>query len=325
MESSCFKGDIMGIKKLAFGLGTGVITFTFAALFAVQEIGVGVNPKAKPSDGKIKGMELERDLLDKYEGLGKKWFESQPYQEIYMTNKRGQKLCGYFLPPKDGQNTVAFLCHGYKSNAFRNPMLFVEHFHEHYGYGIFVMDHTAVGKSEGHFVGFSALESDDCIEWLHYLSKNVGDFQYIIQGVSMGGATVCQMVGKDLPDSVKFCIDDCGFTGGKQQFAYELELRGLPVHPIIDLFGFVNKLRAGYSLKETDTISKVRKAKCPMLFIHGEKDGFVPPFMAQELYDACPTDKELVMMKDATHAACAIYDPDLYWEKVDGFIKKYIK
>lgn len=311
-------------KKIIYGLGTGAICFTGAAISFLQEKAMGVDRNAAPSDGKTKGMEVERALLNSGEDAGKEWFLSQPYKEFYMTNERGQKLCAYYLPPKENCNVIAFLIHGYKSNAFRNPMLFARHYNEEYGYGVFVMDHVAIGKSEGHYVGFSGYESDDCLLWIKYIKENIGDFQIIIHGVSMGGATVCQMAGKDLPNNVKFAIDDCGFTGGKQQIMHELEIRNIPSHPAIELLSIVNKIKAGYTLGYTDAHKRIYDAKCPILFIHGGRDGFVPTRMGREMYSACPTDKELVIIDDATHATCVLYDPKLYWEKVEGFIAKYI-
>ena len=47
--------------------------------------------------------------------------------------------------------------------------------------------------------------------------------------------------------------------------------------------------------------------------------------MVYKLYDACKTDKDLLVVKDATHATSCIYDPEAYWEKVDSFIEKYDK
>ncbi len=312
-------------KKIIYGLGCGAISISLVVADILQQKVIGIDKNAPQSSGKDKGMLVERDLLNPIEKEGKDWFLSQNYREVHMMNKRGENLCGYFLPPKDGCNVVAFLIHGYKSNAFRNPMLFARHYHEEYGYGVFTMDHTGMGKSEGHYVGFSGYESDDCLLWLQYIKENLGDYQFIIHGVSMGGATVCQMAGKDLPSSVKFAIDDCGFTGGKQQIAYELQVRHVPVHPLIEVLSFVNKIKAGYTLGYADAHKRIYDAKCPILFIHGEDDGFVPARMGREMYSACPTEKELVIIDKGTHAAALLYDPELYWSKVDGFIKKYIK
>ena len=314
-------------EKVLAGAAAATTTLTalaFAAVDVVQSKAIGVDKDAIPDDGTKPGMHLERKRLDEAQEAGAAWFRQQPYETHYMTNKRGEKLCAYYLPPKDGCNVLAFICHGYKSNAFRNPMLFARHYHEAYGYGLFFMDHTASGQSEGEYVGLSGFESDDCILWMEYINHKIGDFQMIVHGVSMGGATVCQIAGKNPPINVKFCIDDCGFTGGKQQLSYELSIRKVPVHPLIDMLGIVNKAKAGYSFSDTDAHSRIYNATVPILFFHGECDTYVPTYMGREMYSACPTDKELVIIPDATHAACVLYDPDLYWSKVEEFAKKYL-
>ena len=61
-----------------------------------------------------------------------------------------------------------------------------------------------------------------------------------------------------------------------------------------------------------------------MLFIHGGKDDFVPVDMVYEVYDACPTTKELYIVKEAGHAQAKDYDVEDYWNKVFDFIDQNI-
>lgn len=278
----------------------------------------------KASEGKGP-MPVERSLLDAAEAKGYDWFKAHDYQTLHMTNTRGDTLCAYFIPPKGGVNTIVFLSHGFASTAFRDPMIFVEHYYEKYGYGLFVVDHTACGKSEGKYIGFSGFESIDGINWLHYINSRLGNFKIILHGVSMGAATVLRMCGDtNLPSNVIFCVEDCGFTGAYDQLLYEMKLMNLPAHPTVDIFDKINLLKAHYSIKEDcDVKGRVENSKIPILFIHGEKDTFVPTEDAYVLYDACKKDKDILIVKDATHAASCIYDPDSYWEKVDKFISKY--
>lgn len=282
--------------------------------------------KFKASEGKGL-MPVERSKLDEAEEKGFEWFKSQDFQTLHMTNTRGQTLCAYYIPPKGGVNTIVFLSHGFGSTAFRDPMIFVRHYYEKYGFGLFIVDHTACGNSEGKYIGFSGFESTDSVNWLHYINSRLGNFKIIIHGVSMGAATVLRMCGdKELPHNVIFCVSDCGFTGAYDQLIYEMKLMHLPAHPSVDIFDAINLLKAHYSIKnDCDVVGSVRDSKIPILFIHGDKDTFVNTDMVYTLYDACPTDKDLLIVKGATHAASCIYDPYAYWEKVDAFIKKYDK
>ena len=61
-----------------------------------------------------------------------------------------------------------------------------------------------------------------------------------------------------------------------------------------------------------------------MLFIHGTKDDFVPTYMVHELYDACSTDKDLLLVEGAGHAESYPTDSAAYEAKVKSFIDKYI-
>ena len=319
MNKSSLVSALVGTSLVSLA----AIDITHMALFDRNPI-IKFNFKAREGKGL---MPVERRKLDEAEATGYEWFKNHDYQARHMTNTRGETLCAYFIPPKGGVNTLVFLSHGFGSTAFRDPMIFVQHYYEKYGFGLFVVDHTASGNSEGKYIGFSGFEATDGVNWLHYINTRLGHFKVIIHGVSMGAATVLRMCGdKELPRNVIFCVEDCGFTSGYDQLIYEIGLMKLPPHPLIDIFDTLNLLKAHYSIKDDcDVISRVENSKVPILFIHGEKDTFVKTDMVYKLYDACKTDKDLLVVKDATHATSCIYDPEAYWEKVDSFIEKYDK
>lgn len=318
------------IKTAAAVLGATLGGLTLSGLYAFNLLYDSImcpNPRMKfpiKSGENNKAMPVERKRLDETEAKGYEWFKSRA-TFFFMTNARGEELCGYYVPPKEGCNVLVFLSHGFGSNAFRDPMLFVQHYHEAYGFGLFVPDHTACGGSAGKYVGFSGFEADDCLMWLEYIEEKLGDFKIILHGVSMGGATVMRMTGDpDLPNNVVFCIDDCGFSGARQQMEHEFEIIGLPKTPSIKIFDMLSSIKARYKLDDCDVLSQVKRSHTPTLFIHGGKDDFVPTKMVYELYDACPADKDLLVVEDATHAVSVLYDPEAYWDKVESFISKYL-
>lgn len=256
---------------------------------------------------------------------GQKWLARQDVQTHTIINRRGQKLTGYYIPPRGDSNVIVFFCHGFKGNGKQDICIYGERYTEDFGYGIFSVDHTGSGESEGRYAGFCYLEALDGVEWLHYLNRTFPGSQLILHGGSMGGATVLRMTGEpDLPENVKFVIDDCGFTSAWDEFSYELKNSHAPVHPMIDLFNLINIRRAGYDIRQASAIDAVRRSHTPTLIFHGEKDKFVPAYMAQELYDACAAEKELVIVKDATHELSAIYDPELYYGKIREFASRYL-
>ncbi len=256
---------------------------------------------------------------------GREWLARQEVQPYTLVNRRGQRLTGYYIPPKGDCNVIVFFCHGFKGNGKQDICLFGERYQEDFGYGIFSVDHTGSGESEGRYAGFCYLEALDGVEWLHYLNAVLPGRQFILHGGSMGGATVLRMTGEpDLPENVRFTVADCGFTSAWDEFTYELRRAHVPVHPMIDLFNTLNIRRAGYDIRQASAIDAVRRSRTPTLIIHGEKDAFVPVYMAQELYDACAAEKELVIVKGATHELSVVYDPELYYGKIREFADRYL-
>ena len=62
-----------------------------------------------------------------------------------------------------------------------------------------------------------------------------------------------------------------------------------------------------------------------MVFIHGDKDDYVPTWMVYDLYEAKPEPKELWIVPDADHATSYKLNKEAYTEKVKHFTDKYIQ
>ena len=99
----------------------------------------------------------------------------------------------------------------------------------------------------------------------------------------------------------------------------------LPSFPFINLCSLICKIKANYFISEASSIKQVEKSKVPILFIHGDKDKFVPFYMLNKLYDACKAPKDKLIVKEAGHAKSEKIATDIYWDKVINFINKYIK
>ncbi len=76
----------------------------------------------------------------------------------------------------------------------------------------------------------------------------------------------------------------------------------------------------GYDFKTSSALSQITKCNKPMLFIHGEKDSYIPPEMCHTLYSAFPGEKDMYIAPDAGHAESMDYDPDTYFDRVLEFI-----
>ena len=80
----------------------------------------------------------------------------------------------------------------------------------------------------------------------------------------------------------------------------------------------------GVNLKEANAEKQLKKAKIPMLFIHGDADGFVPYTNLKKLYDAHPLadHKYQYTVKGADHAMAYPTDEEEYKNQLDKFLNK---
>lgn len=254
------------------------------------------------------------------------WFNKQCYDVHEIESVRGFKLKGYLFKADEESKVFVFLSHGYRSAGLREYNDMAKFYHD-FGYNVFIVDHQAHGDSEGKYIGFGYYEYQDGLLWLTHLVDTFGDdIQIILHGISMGSATVMMMTGApSLPDNVKFTVADCGFTTAYDEFKFNLDTYKVPSHPILDGANFFNKRIAGFDFKDADALSAVKRAKIPMLFIHGDADWFVPTKMGEDLYLASSAPyKDLVLIKGAQHAESYEVDTETYENAVKGFAEKFI-
>lgn len=248
------------------------------------------------------------------------YFESLSYQEMSIVNKDGLRLYGYYIPEQDAKMTF-ILIHGYHGSHY-SMAPYIKAIRESFYCNIFVADNRAHGKSEGEYIGFGLKDADDIEEWLPHILEKTGNLPLVFLGVSMGGAAVCELSSRDLPHTLCF-IEDCGYDTLYNQFGYQMRKDyHLALSPVMFSLERYMKKYCGYTFKDVMPITSIKHAKKPVLFIHGGADTSNPTEMVYPLYDACPTEKELLIVPDAKHARSIQTDEKLYMDHVIKFISK---
>ncbi len=256
-----------------------------------------------------------------------KWLNDYGFERHTIISDRGHKLQGYLMRPEKPSDVYVFGSHGYRSDGKSEWCYFAKFYLEEMGYNLFFVDHQSHGESEGEYIGFASHEHKDCLKWLSYINDTFGsDIKIILHGISMGSATVMLMTGNEaLPENVKFTVADCGYTSAMDEFDYKIDTLKLPFRPIIPIVKAINHKRAGYDFQQdTNALGAVKNARVPMLFIHGDKDLFVPTKMVYELYGACTSEKELFVVPGADHAKSYHIDKSGYEARVKEFVKRYL-
>lgn len=264
-------------------------------------------PKLVESIEKLSVMQKERIIRKSFDGLN---------------------LVAYFIPcPQNPQSRkFALLMHGYASCGKNDFAVGVEYFTQ-LGYNVLLPDQRAHGESEGKYIGFGILERYDCKMWAETLIERFGDdIQIILGGMSMGATTVLMASELDLPKAVKCIYADCGFTEPIKELKHILrKILHIPGLTLINGAGIMTKRLAKYNIKERSTIDALRNAKKPILFIHGKADKLVPYHFSEENYEACISEKKLLLVEGGMHGTSYFADNEKYKNTVEEFIGKHVE
>ena len=266
---------------------------------------------------------LEYDEL-KEECEVKHWLNRVNIEEIILISKDNLKLYGRKMMKKKYSYKWVIAVHRYRVNGDIMNRYALRYYNR--GYNVIIPDLRAHRNSEGKYIGMGWLDKDDIKLWIKHIINIDREAEIVLHGVSMGAATVMMLSGDKLPDNVKVIVEDCGFTSVYDIFRSESRARFKIAHyPMLLLGSLICKLRIGYSWFEASAIKQLKKNKdIPMLFIHGDKDTFVPFYMLDKLYNAAVCDKEKVVIAGAGHAEAVRTAGNYYWKCVFSFINKYI-
>lgn len=251
----------------------------------------------------------------------------RPSEHVTIKSSDGLTLHANFFPAEQPANRTAILFHGYTSCGMNDCATMAEYFMER-GYNALIVDQRSHGESEGSYIGFGILDRFDCIKWIEYvLDRLGGDSEIVLYGVSMGASTVLMTSGlSEFPDNVKAIIADCAFTSPYDVFTHILKRDyHLPPKPILAINERICRKKAGYGFRDYSTIEAVKRGACPILFIHGTEDTFVPTAMSVQNHKACTGEKQLLLVSNAGHAASLYENKPLYDKTVTDFLERYVR
>ncbi|WP_288638000.1 alpha/beta hydrolase [uncultured Bifidobacterium sp.] len=256
------------------------------------------------------------------------WF-SEAKQPVSITSFDGLNLHGWLFDP-DCVNPLphlyAICCHGYTGEPAE--MAKWAHRFAKLGFTVLVPAQRAHELSEGRYVGMGWLERNDLLAWIHLIVESDPDARILLHGNSMGAATVMMAAGDPrLPRNVVSAIEDSGYASVRMQFIDSarsmFHLPKLLAAMCVDAAGLVCKYRAGFDFSDASCVEQLKHTTIPMLFIHGAADTFVSPRFLDMNYGACSSlDREKLLVPDADHVMSSAVAPDVYWSKVEGFVKR---
>ena len=250
-------------------------------------------------------------------------FCALPREDVWLTAPDGARLLGRVLVPEHPTGRTMLLCHGARSSGIGEYRFMAPYLYKN-GYTLVIPDHRGCGESDGKYMGYGTHESKDTFLWLRYAKERFSENSIFLLGISMGAATVLMMSNHLEDAAVKGIIADCPYTSAWDEFSYQMHTSfHLPDFPILHICDLYCRALCGYAFKAASPLESVKCAKKPILFIHGSADDFVPTFMQDILFDACPTEKEKLTVEGAVHARSYYTNPMLYNQTLLTFMDTY--
>lgn len=282
----------------------------------------------QPEMGAYNEQERINNFRNDY-GFGAPWIDSIQadggLRDTFLINRKGERLHAYYVYADSLTNKTAVLVHGYTDCALK--MLFIGYLYHHdLGFNLLLPDLHYHGLSKGKYVQMGWLDRLDVLQWIEFADSLFGgNTQVVIHGISMGAATTMMVSGEKVPECVRCYVEDCGFTSVWDEFAGELcKQYGVPPFPILHTANLISKIQLGWSFGEASSLRQVEKCSLPMLFIHGEKDDYVPTEMVYQLYEAKPQPKAIWIAPGSGHAMSYHDHPEEYTRQVRQFLSRYL-
>ena len=271
-------------------------------------------------------LEDQKILDENVEALKKEteaWLFSSEIEEVEITSFDGLSLNADVITPKENKTNLWVVpIHGYHCDREEGKS-----FGSQYGlkgYNVLAPDLRAHGKSQGNVVGMGWLDRKDILSWIDYIISIDSEAKIVLHGLSMGASTVMMTIGEEaLPKNVVGAVEDCGYTSAWDIFAKELKTSyHVPAVPFLSVASSLFSQKGGYNFKEASAVEQIKKTEIPVLFIHGEEDDFVPCEMVHKVFDACNSQKQLLIVPKAGHAQSFKLEKDKYFETVFSFLEE---
>lgn len=245
---------------------------------------------------------------------------SLAFEEVSFPATDGVSLRGWWIPAQGSDRAVVIL-HGHGGSMdcdlHRAPA-----FHQA-GFGVFLFDFRAHGRSQGRLATFGYLERWDVQGAVEFL-KGRGIRRIGLLGFSYGG--MASMLAAPVCPDVHAVVTD----GGPARMRTAIAGRGVELHLPRWLAAFlawltlvITSARLRVNLFHYEPVRWVGKiAPRPILFIHGELDPYCSDF--DDLFAAAREPKEQWRLPGVGHTKASEVYPQEFLDRVIGFFERYL-
>jgi fermentation-respiration switch protein FrsA (DUF1100 family) len=244
-------------------------------------------------------------------------------EQVWFRSLDGTRLHGLWFPGRKTYPAVV-LCHGYYKSLAEPLDVGLEV--NRAGYNVFLFDFRACGKSGGRFTTVGWKETWDIQAAVRFVEERYGRSPVGVLGISMGAAAA--IIAAAHRQEIAALVADSAYAHLEGVMRKKIP-EFAPVRWLMP-FGWVSvligELLAGGRLRRVRPVDYVgRLSPRPVLFIHGERDSYIPHEQPGELFEAAGEPKEIWMAPGSDHAVARLDHPDEYIGRVLAFLDRYLR
>ena len=241
--------------------------------------------------------EKERELTFRVVPGTASWFDGLP-QGVEETdlaieaNGKPQRIHAWWWPAAVQHAPAILYLHGSRWNLTGQTNR-IEQLHA-FGFSVLAIDYRGFGKSDGDLPSEETVYEDARTAWDRLAQLQPDASLRFIYGHSLGGA-----VAVDLAAHLSAGSESAGWKPPARGVIVESSFTTLP-----DIARALSYPWLPVQLLMTqkfDSVHKIAALHMPVLIVHGARDGFVPARFSEELYEAAPEPKKLLLVNGATH------------------------
>jgi pimeloyl-ACP methyl ester carboxylesterase len=245
-----------------------------------------------------------------------------PQEAITLRSRDGLALRARLYDTPDAIGSI-LLFHGYRSFGECDFGCILSYYRDTRHLRVLLVYQRAHGDSEGKYITFGDLERHDCVDWARYIADRFGEQPIILDGMSMGAATVLLAAGETLPKNVVGILADCAYSSAEGILRAVGEQMKMPVGLILPGVRFLCRAVGHFDPLPVSVPKALSKSTLPVLLIHGTADSFVPHAMGVENSRA-REDIRLVSVEGADHGMGYLINPTLVIKELDAFFDRVL-
>ncbi|TFV95225.1 alpha/beta fold hydrolase [Oxalobacteraceae bacterium OM1] len=218
------------------------------------------------------------------------WYSGLPdgVQELMLPvadGKKTERMHAWWWPAERKNAPAVLYLHGARWNL-TGQLFRIEQLHD-FGFSVLAIDYRGFGDSEGELPSEKTVYQDAHVAWQRLTQLQPDPNKRFIYGHSLGGA-----IAIDLASSLKA---DAGAHGliVESSFTTLADVARALTYPWLPLQLLLSQ--------KFDSVDKISHVHMPVLIVHGTADKYVPSRFSQNLYDAAPEKKRLLLVPGGTH------------------------